>query len=63
METPELSQGAKDSAVQAKADLGLVGRVRIKLAAPFFLLGMVLLPSSLRESFNDLEVSTDDEEE
>lgn len=60
MEKPDVSPGAKDAAVAAKADLGVVGRVRMKLAALFFAFGMILLPPSIRESTSDMTVRDDD---
>jgi len=61
METPDVSPGAKDSATLAKADLGLLGRVRLKLAGPVLLLGMLLMPPEIREATSNLTV-TDEEE-
>jgi hypothetical protein len=61
MDKPDVSPGARDAAVAAKADLGVVGRLRMKIAAVFFAFGMILLPASIRESTSDMTLSDEDE--
>ncbi|AAY24944.1 ORF 18 [Haloarcula hispanica virus SH1] len=62
-DVPSVSPAARGDAVEAKAALGLAGRVRLKVAVVVLFVGILLVPPSLRDAFNDLEVSSPDEEE
>lgn len=60
---PDVSDGAKDETALAKADLGIVGRVRLQLGALVILVGLRLIPAGLRETFDEMEVQANDEAE
>lgn len=58
---PDVDAGAKDSAMMAKAKLGVVGRLRLKCSHVVFFVAMMVMPPEMRESAADLTV-TDEEE-
>ena len=60
-ELPDVDQSAKDSAALVRADLGVVGRVRLKLAGFCMLVGAALMPPAFREAAADLSVTDEGE--
>lgn len=62
MDKPDVSRAAHDEAVKAKASLGIVGRVRLKVAALVLLFGMLLLPKPVRKATSGNIVAKREEE-
>lgn len=63
MKMPNVSEPAKDSATIARANLGLLGRIRLKLAVVPLLVGMLLMPPEIRDATDEMTMKAEDEEE
>lgn len=61
MEKPTISPEARDEATMRMAELGMIGRIRLKLSNIAFFIGTLLLPRSFREAFGDMKVDKEEE--
>ncbi|AGC65539.1 hypothetical protein K745_gp14 [Haloarcula hispanica virus PH1] len=63
MNGPNISEGASDQAKVAAASLGVLGRLRLKLAVPFFWVAMALVPPAMKDAMDRTVTKAQDEEE